>query len=489
LELSIFLLLATTSALVVHVARYWRPFGFAASVGATILLVWAVRGATSNTLDLIGVSFSVQPLARDYLLTAFALSGILAIATSFGETRRTLGFLFWSWIAWIVALTVNSFVIGVFAWATGLAALVLAMEPRRAQRVGGAAYYLVLIIFATALLLLGHRFIQLYPLTPDQIALIDTAVLFFTWGLGLLLAIVPFMLWLGPMADETPLPILAILLGLGQPIGLWLLYELIGQYPRLLEQSNLLTIFTYGGMGAIWVGGVFSLFERRAGRLMSFAALYALGFVLLDFSRGTLEGAAYGVIETFARVLSLSGMAASIAIARTLPQRWLNALAVLVFILSALTLTGIAPGISLATRWNLLLELEATDRRIFFLIMFATLGVLVGVSRFVLQWIETISETRPAATPDASPPPTAPPPPRSVREHTRAAFTRFVEQLTARVPMRLQQTVRGIEQNWATVFATILLLLLGAFVLWYNITPNLWLQRALETVGQLTYIR
>lgn len=478
-----------TSALVVHVARYWRPFGFIASVAATGLLVWAIRGSTSNTLDLFGVSFGLQPLARDYLLIALAMSGILAIATSFGEIRRTLGFLFWSWIAWVIALSVNDFVVGVFAWATGLAALVLAMEPRRAQRVGGAAYYLVFIILGSALLLLGNRFVQLYPLTPDQTALIDTAILFFTWGLGLLLAIVPFMVWLGPMADETPLPIIAMLLGLGQPIGLWLLYELIGQYPRLLEQSNLLAILTYGGMGAIFVGGLLCLFERRAGRLMSFAALFALGFVLLDLSRGTMEGTAYAVIEMFARALSLSVMAASISIARTIPRHWMQILAIFIFSLGGLNLAGIAPGIALATRWNILLEMDATDRRLFLLIMLATIGVLVGLARFVLLWIEIVSHPLLTPTADVAGEPVIPNAPRSVRQILQARVLQGVERLTARVPKPLQRSVRAVEQNWTPLFATLLLVGLGAFVLWYNVTPNLWLQRTLETVSKLTFVR
>src|SRR5581483_4509723 len=405
--LGVLLALFAGSAVVVHVARYWRPLAFIASVAATILLLWAVRGATSDPFDLFGITFTLQPLARDYLLAALALSGVLAIATSFGDTRRSLGFMFWSWIAWLVALSVNDFVVGVFAWATGLAAMVIAMEPRRAQRVGGAAYFLVLIIVASALLLIGNRFAELYPLTPDQISLLESSVLFLTWGLCLLLASVPFFLWLGPMADETPLPIIAILLGLGQPIGLWLLYALIGQYPRLLEQSNLLTILTYGGVAAIIVGGGLCAVERRAARLMSFGALYALGFILLDLSRGTLEGTAYAVIETFARALSLGLIAASITIARTFERRWIKSLALVVFLLGALNLVGLAPGVSLATRWNLLLEFQATDTRIFFAILLATVGVLIGMTSFVVMWLSSIlqraePELEPVAVPSSA---------------------------------------------------------------------------------------
>ena len=63
------------------------------------------------------------------MLAAMALSGVLAIATSFSDTRRALGFLYWSWIVWLVALLVNDFVVGVFAWSAGLATMVIAMEP------------------------------------------------------------------------------------------------------------------------------------------------------------------------------------------------------------------------------------------------------------------------------------------------------------------------------------------------------------------------
>ena len=480
--LGVLLALFAGSAVVVHVARYWRPLAFLASVAATVLLVWAVRGATSDTLDLFGLTFTLQPLARDYLLAALTLSGVLAIATSFGDTRRSLGFMFWSWIAWLVALSVNDFVVGVFAWATGLAAMVIAMEPRRAQRVGGAAYFLVLIIIASALLLIGNRFAELYPLTPDQISLLESSVLFLTWGLGLLLAVVPFFLWLGPMADETPLPIIAILLGLGQPIGLWLLYALIGQYPRLLEQSNLLTILTYGGIAAIIVGGGLCAVERRAGRLMSYGALYALGFVLLDLSRGTLEGTVYAVIETFARALSLGLIAASITIARTFERRWIKSLALVVFLLGVLNLAGLAPGVSLATRWNLLLEFQATDARVFFAIVLATIGVLIGMTSFMGMWLQSIAQ-RPEPAPMQDKAPSSAPPSLRIR------LTRGVSQFTARVPPPFRRVTRSITRNWRALAALVLLLALAAFILWYSWAPNVWYQRAVDTVGQLAFIR
>lgn len=488
MALSLLLIILIASALTLHVARYWRPLAFVASVAATVVLVWAVQSASSNTNELFGMTIGLEPLARDYLTVAVALSGILAIATSFGDVRRTLGFLLWSWIVWLVTLAVNDFVIGVFAWVSGLAVIVIAMEPRHAQRTGGAAYFLVLIVVSASLLLIGHRFVQLYPLTPDQTALLDSAVLFLSWGLGLLLAIAPFILWLGPMADETPPPIIAVLLGLGQPLGLWLLYSLIGQYPRLLEQSDLYSIFLLGGLGSIFIGGGLCVFERRIGRLMSYAGLFALGFVLIDLARGTLEGTAFAVIEIFARALSLSVIAASIVIARAIPNRWVNYLALGVFILGGLNLVGLVPGVSMASRWNLLLEFEATDRRIFFLILLSMLGVLIGLARYVLTSMETPPETVPEQ--DALAPT---PPPKSIsgriRFRVRAVWLSWRARAGERVPVPVRRTARGVTAHWRALFAAVLLCILGAFVLWYSVSPNVWLQRALLTAGQLAFLR
>ncbi len=482
------MLILVAAALTLHVARYWRPLAFGASVVMTVLLVWAAQSIGAGTNETFGMRFGLQPLARDYLTVALALSGILAIATSFGDVRRTLGFLLWSWAVWLVALAVDDFVIGVFAWVSGLAIIVIAMEPRHAQRTGGAAYFLVLIVIAAGLLLIGHRFVQLFPLTPDRITLLDSAVLFLAWGLGLLLAIAPFILWLGPMADEAPPPIIAMLLGLGQPLGLWLLYLLIGQAPRLLEQTNLNVVMMVGGLGSIFIGGLLCAFERRVGRLMSYAGLVALGFILLDLARGTLEGTAFAVIEIFARALSLSVMAASITIARAIPNRWVNYLALGVFLLGGLNLVGIMPGVSLAARWNLLLDFEATDRRIFFMLLLALLGVLIGLARYTLTWLETLPAQVPAQ--DALAPT---PPPESIsgriRFRLRGAWLSGRTRLEQRVPSVALYTARGVAERWRALFAAILLGALGAFVLWYSVTPNLWLQRALETAAQLPFIR
>lgn len=485
MELPALLVALAASAVAVHVARYWQPLAFVVSVAATGGLIWAINHLSSTNYELLGLTFGLQPLARDFFLVAVTVSGCLAVATSLGGARRSLGFLFWSWIAWLVALAVNDFVIGVFAWASGLAVIVIAMEPRRHQRVGGAAYFLVLIVVGAASLLLAHRFIELYPLTPDQVSLVQSSILFLAWGLGLLLALVPFQGWLGPMSDEAPPPIIALLLGLGQPVGLWLLYYLIGQYPRLVEQSELLPIMAYGGTASILIGGILAVVERRAERLMSALALFSLGFILLDLSRGSLEGTANSILETFSRVIGLGVMAASLTVAHNVNSYWVKRLAVVTFVLGGFSLVGLRFGTTLNERWNLLMEQAATNQMVFYGLMLAMLGALLGIVRYAGEWLGEleysgtlpIESTRLDITPlDLR---------DRFRQNVRAAWQRLVDLL----PSPVRRAARFFSTTWRIVIGFVLLLALSAFIIWYSWTPNRWFEHALQLVTETPFLQ
>ena len=389
MSLLVLLLIVAGGAFVVQVTRYWRPLSFVATLATSVVILWSAVNLTSDTVEFGGLTFTIQPLAHEYVVVGLGLSGALALATTYNTSRSSLGFTFLSWVPWLIALAVNDFVLGVLAWGAGLVVLSLAMQPKRIQRAGGAAYYLVIVIVGAACLVVAHRFIELYPLTPDQVSLLQSAVLFIAWGLGLVLALVPFNIWLGPAADETPLPIIALLLGLGQPIGLWLLISLLGQTPRLIDLTDLLTLMTYAGVAAVVVGGFLCLFERRAGRLLSFAALFTMGMVLLDLSRGTRDDIAYSALEVFSRALGLTIMAVSITIGTNVNSAWTRRVAVGAFLLGGLDLAGLRIGVSLAERWTVLVEVAPTNALIFWALVLAHIGVMIGVVTYVSGWLRS----------------------------------------------------------------------------------------------------
>src|SRR5919199_4561290 len=140
------MLVLVVIAAAIQLVRFWAPLTFGAALISAGLLVWIAANASTNTLEFLDLTFALDPAARDFLTLGLALSAALAIATSFQSERASIGFLFWSWPLWLAALAVSSFVVAVLAWAMGLVLVVLAMQPRRLERTGGAGYFLVLVV-------------------------------------------------------------------------------------------------------------------------------------------------------------------------------------------------------------------------------------------------------------------------------------------------------------------------------------------------------
>lgn len=374
--------------MVIHLTRFWPKVAGVAIVIATILLIFNVAGASTASVDILGVSLTQDAASRDFVAVGLFLTGVLALATIFRRDRISLSFLYWSWPAWYVAYVVNDFVVAVFAWVLGLALAVFGMKPRRHHRASGAAAYLVVIVLTAASLLLANRFVVLYPQTPERTDLIQFAILFLSWGFGLAFALFPFQFWVGPMTDDAPLPTAAAILALGQPIGLVLLFRFLNQNLWLVEKADVFLLMQLGGMAAIVVGGLLAAVERRAGRLMGYAAIFAFGFALLDLSRASPEGLAYSALEVLARAIGLTLLASAVTIGRNVESVAVRRVAQAAVLLAGIDLVGLRLGVSLDERWNVFLQLAGSDTKLLTLLLLAHLGLLVGVIRFVRDWFE-----------------------------------------------------------------------------------------------------
>ena len=307
-----------------------------------------------------------------------------------------------------------------------------------------------------------------------------------------MLAVVPFMLWLGPMADETPLPVIAVLLGLGQPIGLWLLYALIGQDPRLLEFSNLLVIsflrWHYsdcGGRTAVQHGAPRGAFDE-------FCSHVALGLSSSIYPAHSGRHIERGV-GMILRALGLTLMAASVTIGRAVDNRWVNYVAVVIFILGALNLAGIAPGLR-----SYPLELVTgvgSDGC-------APVLFIHACHSGCLDWHDAIcgimacrnhpptggeaEYTPPVFVSDTPLPLVA-----AGAAGSRSGLTRLGTSVVQRFPAPIRHG--GGIVVYPTVARSrrelVLLLGLGLGSLFYNTTPNLWFTWALETTSNLPFLR
>jgi formate hydrogenlyase subunit 3/multisubunit Na+/H+ antiporter MnhD subunit len=375
--------------------RLPRVVFIATLVGAGLLLgILAFVPATP--LPILGRTLELDDAARlgatawIALTAAFAFFAPLAFergnepATAIANSQGA--YFFGALGLFVVVLGLDSFPLAVFFWAIGLIVLMLAAQPNQ-NRVGGAAQFLLITVIAGASLLLAHRFIELYPLTLENLDLARSAVVFLALGLGLLLAIFPFSIWLGPLADEMPLLGMAFLVGVAQPLGVWLLLQEMGQVNWLVDKSPLMTILWWGGVLTAIVGVLLALAEQRTSRLIVFLALVPLGIALVGLALGTrlaLVGAMALMLNRALGVALLTG--GSIFVRHHLEQRWqfVGAGAVLA---GGWTLAGLPPTLGFAGQSFIYQGLPNADPNLLIVMLVCNGAVLLVGLRAAWQLI------------------------------------------------------------------------------------------------------
>jgi formate hydrogenlyase subunit 3/multisubunit Na+/H+ antiporter MnhD subunit len=381
MELAILIGAALVFAAVVHITRGWALITSALIVAGTAVMIGLTMRAPGSEFDLFGRTLALTPLARLYLGAAILITGAVGLLGALEEKPAWLGFLFWSFPMWIGALLFDNFPFAVFAWVLGLVTTAFGMQPRRASRAGGAAYFLVVTVVAAACLLVANRFFDLYPLTPENTGLVLSGLILLAWGLGLLLAIVPFQVWIGPMADESPLLLTTVIVAWGQPIGVYFLFKLMTRYLWLTQQSDLFAYLAWGGALMALVAGGLLITERRQGRVLAYAGMFSLGVVLMDLSRETLIGLSAGALEILARALGLALLAAGFHLARVGKNVWLARTRVAAILIGGLALAGAPPTLTFAARWSLYLDLAANDRVLLVLLLLGAAGMIFATLR------------------------------------------------------------------------------------------------------------
>lgn len=379
------------TALFVHLTRRVPLLALTVTVGGSYLAWNAMNALPADPYEFFGATFAFDPIIKFLLLVAFAVNALLAVVALFNpDTREYVSFLYWCWLPWLVAVSIDSFPLAILAWAFGLYVLALTLAPKRAGQVGGAAHYLLVILLSLAGLLLANRFFELYPLTPEQTNLIQTGVLFLAWSFGLALAVVPFHIWLTALAEEAAPVYLVALTSWGLPLGVWFLFGLLRRYLWLSEKSNLLSLILIAGLATAIVGGLSAALERRGTRILAFASLLTFGFVLIDLGRARYDLLLNTGLALVGRGLALALFATGLALFRATNQSWARACALGALVLGGAGLTGLPLTPLFVSNLPIWSEYAVTDTRLFVLLLLAAFGMWVGVARvlspMVFEW-------------------------------------------------------------------------------------------------------
>jgi len=336
-------------------------------------------------LDLSARAFLIPALALGATLAFFAPLNFETASDSFAQilVNSQGAFLFWGLAPLVIAVTIDSFPLAIFFWALGLIVLMLLAQPRREGSVGGAAQFILVTVIAVSSLLLASRIMDLYPLTPENVELIRTTVILLALGLGILLAVAPFHVWLGPLADEMPTLGVAFLVGVAQPVGVWLLFQRMNNLFWLTDKSPLFTVLLFGGALTAPVGALLALGEHRDGRLLAYLALVSLGHVLIGLGLDTQLATLGALTALLDRACGVALVAGGLAFVRHHPERRWQLIGAGAILFGGMALAGIPPAPSFAARWALYREFAATNAALLATLLASNAVVLIVVVRVV----------------------------------------------------------------------------------------------------------
>ena len=392
--MSVVLLVLTciATALTIRLLQRFPRLVFVATLLGSIVLLALLLNASDEPLSLFGRTLTIAFAGRVFLWPAVGIAAALAcfgpLAYEAPNDSPTSvianaqgSFFFLSLALLIVAMALDSFPLAAFLWAVGVMVLILLARPQREGRAGGAAQFVLLAVIATASLLLSSRFLELYPLSPDNLDLARSAFLFLAWGLGLLLAIVPLHIWLGPLADEMPVLGIAFLVGVAQPVGLWLLFQLMTQVLWLTDKVPLLDTLLLAGIVMGPAGALLTLAERRHGRFVAYLSLVSLGHALVGFGLGTRLALAGAMLALLNRAIGIALLAGGLTLARYhIEKKWqyIGAFSTLV---GGLALTGLPPLLGAAARWSIYRTLAEPYPLVVGLLLASDAAALMALTR------------------------------------------------------------------------------------------------------------
>jgi formate hydrogenlyase subunit 3/multisubunit Na+/H+ antiporter MnhD subunit len=385
-----FALICLATGVAIRLVRRLPRLVFGVSLAGAALLAAVVLTAPSNPITFFGRTLTLDIAARYFIAPAVMIATTLAffgpltfqsvsnipaeiIANSQGS------YFFWALAPLAIAIALDSFPLAVFFWASGLVVLMLASHPQREGRVGGAAQFLLITIIASASLLLTNRLIDLYPLTPENTDLIRSTIIFLALGLGLLLAVFPFSIWLGPLADEMPVLAIAFLIGVAQPVGLWLLIQKMSEVAWLTDKSPLLTILLWGGLLTALTGALLAIPERRDGRWLAYLSLIPLGYVLAGLGLGTRLGLVGALLVMLSRAMGVTLIGGGISFVRHHFERRWQIVGGVAILAGGWALAGIPPMLGFAAQFSIYRDLAERDLG-YVIALLATNGIALIVT-------------------------------------------------------------------------------------------------------------
>ena len=327
----IVLVLPLLAAVLVLLVRRWAlPAAILSAIATGALAVVCLRlpldrsafvlgqeVAFGRPVVILGRNLMLEPAAQAWLAFGFALATILFLVAgrvSQGHSFFPISLVVLSLYALIALLHTLALAMIVFAISATLVVFIIHRE--RSDSVRGAQRYLVVVLLAVPLIMGAIWMVDQAALDPARAVLARTALLPAALGFGLLLAAIPFSMWLPALTADAPPLVSAFVLTVCQGMAIYLMMTFVNSNPATGNVPAVPAAAQLVGLLMAAAGGLMAAVQRDWGRLFGYAALTSLGYFLLAWGTGRSHSLTLALLHMLNRAAAIVLMAAALAILR-----------------------------------------------------------------------------------------------------------------------------------------------------------------------------